>query len=474
MPRPSTGTRGWLGLALMALLAGCGGADTGQSSRDTAPADSVQAAAEGDTGSSSLSTPASGTVSSPESLEALKEEELTTATDLLRRFPEDAETLGLLAMVHRGQGHAAKATQYWERCLALNPNLADVHDGMGRVASRQGNTEEAITHWQRALALRPDLPGLRERLSRALIDVGRGGEAIELLAEATAQADDRAALRVLTGEAYMQDKQFDRAARAFEDALKLRPDASAHYGLGMVAAKSGDTDAARHHMAEFQRLKAAGRESQVDYVETRDETAEVRERAARVHEMAGRILSAKDDLEEAIVHWRRSAELDQQSWRPRWELGRAYAALAEAESGADARMAHLSSAGDWAETAWRLRPTAPEACAELGRVFATAGRYDDAASAYRLAVQQRPGRAEWARAFARVTLETKGSASEARTRLLKSLEQEPDAEGYHLLARTFARTGDTAAALAAAKRAVEMKPDQPEYAQFYETLQHTP
>lgn len=471
-----------LGLCLALLALGCGDSDlprdTGHEGPRTGAGEPARAARATPPEDASRTDPPAAALDSadhsaidPREIEALKKEELDTAAGLLARFPKDAETLGLLAVVHRGQGHAAKAAEYWEACLRLDPDLADVHDGMGTVASRQGNTEEAIEHWQRARSLRPDLPGLTHRLARALIDVGRTEEAVRLLQAAGGGADP-AVHQVLLGDAYLQERRFDEARAAFAAALALRPDAHAHYGLGLVAAKTGDPEAARRHMQEFQRLKEAGRESQVAHAEDVDEGRQARERAARVQTLAGRICAARGLGSEAAGHWRRAAQLDSRNWTCRLELARGFV------EGDSARAADPASGGGltraeaerWADELWTLQPTELEPWVVLGDLYLRWKRAEDSVQAYRRALQRLPGDPRLARACSAALLETATGAPEARALLLESLEREPHPGGYHLLARAFQRMGDRPAALAAARRATELDPGNPEYTETYDAL----
>jgi len=52
------------------------------------------------------------------------------------------------------------------RAVALDPGLANAHNGLGVAYARRGDVARAMTEWEEALRLRPDLADARENLAR--------------------------------------------------------------------------------------------------------------------------------------------------------------------------------------------------------------------------------------------------------------------------------------------------------------------
>ena len=53
------------------------------------------------------------------------------------------------------------------RAIAINPELANAHNGLGVAYAKQGLMDRAIVEWRKALELRPDLVDARDNLEQA-------------------------------------------------------------------------------------------------------------------------------------------------------------------------------------------------------------------------------------------------------------------------------------------------------------------
>ena len=53
------------------------------------------------------------------------------------------------------------------RALAIDPTLANAHNGLGVAHAQQGDFDRAIAEWRAALALRPELTDARDNIARA-------------------------------------------------------------------------------------------------------------------------------------------------------------------------------------------------------------------------------------------------------------------------------------------------------------------
>ena len=114
-----------------------------------------------------------------------------------------------------------RATQAYERAIALNPGHVHAHLNLGRLLHEAGEIESAEVHYRQALSANPESALAAFNLGVALEDLERVGEAIE----------------------------------AYERALRFEPDtASAHYNLSRLYEKSGLSKEALRHLADYKRL----------------------------------------------------------------------------------------------------------------------------------------------------------------------------------------------------------------------------
>ena len=126
------------------------------------------------------------------------------------------------ANVHRGVHTLShRATEAYERAIALNPGHVHAHLNLGRLLHEAGEIESAEVHYRQALSANPESALAAFNLGVALEDLEKVGEAIE----------------------------------AYERALRFEPDtASAHYNLSRLYEKRGLRKEALRHLADYKRL----------------------------------------------------------------------------------------------------------------------------------------------------------------------------------------------------------------------------
>ncbi len=211
---------------------------------------------------------------------------------ILQADPKDVHALDLLAIVRVQQKREGEAETLFKQAIALQPDFAGAHAGLGLLYAQLGENNLAVPALQTALKLDP----ARKDVQAVLISIWRGQahdaaehneleKALALLmnarklnpADADAQyefgmvalrmslfpdaieafgqtlklrADDAAALYGL-GRAKMSVSRFDDAQQAFERYVQLRPaDASGHYALGFTLQAQQRTSEAR---AEYEK-----------------------------------------------------------------------------------------------------------------------------------------------------------------------------------------------------------------------------
>ncbi len=149
-------------------------------------------------------------------------------------------------------GQVDKAEPYYKAALAADPKSAVAELGLARSVAKQNRLEEAAPHFRKAAELDPafrgallelaaiyehgkqtaeaieiykqfpENPGAKERVGELLLESGQAATAIPQLEEAVKDAPT-ATNRIALATAYVQNKQPDRAAPLFEQALQAEP-----------------------------------------------------------------------------------------------------------------------------------------------------------------------------------------------------------------------------------------------------------
>jgi|HubBroStandDraft_6_1064221.scaffolds.fasta_scaffold56740_2 tetratricopeptide (TPR) repeat protein len=195
---------------------------------------------------------------------------------ILQVAPKDVHALNLLAIVRAEQKRNAEAEALFKQAIAIQPDFAGPHAGLGLLYAQLGENDLAIAPLQAALKLDPGrkdvqavLISIRRRQAHDAAEHNELEKALALLIDARKlnpadadvqyefgivalrmslfpdaidafhqtlkfRADDAAALYGL-GRAEMSVSRFDNAQQAFERYVHLRPaDASARYALGFT------------------------------------------------------------------------------------------------------------------------------------------------------------------------------------------------------------------------------------------------
>ncbi len=122
-----------------------------------------------------------------------------------------------LAAIYAEQAEYSQAIEAYRRAMALLPNDASAHVGLGNVYRMLGRYDEAMAEYQRAIQLDAKLASPHLGLGKVYSDLGRFEEAID----------------------------------EFQRSLALDPDfAAAHYHWALILAKQGVSDSAREHLAQ--------------------------------------------------------------------------------------------------------------------------------------------------------------------------------------------------------------------------------
>lgn len=181
-------------------------------------------------------TPASAAGPSVAAVPALRMGELTPH--------EQAQTCMATAQSLAASGHDAEATALYERAGALDPSLrSQVAHPLAVLYERQGDHTRALQAYRRALAAQPHNGDILNDLGCYYLQIGQPDAAEEQFRQALRHGTDSPRLRVNLGICLARQRRYQEAYAMFEPAVGP---AAAHSNVGVIAARNGDLDTARH------------------------------------------------------------------------------------------------------------------------------------------------------------------------------------------------------------------------------------
>ena len=166
--------------------------------------------------------------------------------------------LYLVARVKLDLGQLAPAAQKMQAYLALRPDDATAHYGMGRILQLQEQFDAARAEFERSLALQPRQTESNFQLGEIALAQNRFEDAIAAYAHTLAADPAHGGALAGTGIAYFRLKQYTSAEENLQKATAAAPDYEpAHYYLGLTLARLGQKAASQTELAKATALEAA-------------------------------------------------------------------------------------------------------------------------------------------------------------------------------------------------------------------------
>ncbi len=162
--------------------------------------------------------------------------------------------LNTLGVAYMNQQKFPDAEQYFEKALATDPGLAVARLNLGIALRSQQKLEGARKALEEAAQQLPKDPYAWYNLGLVYKDISeldKGVAAFRHVTELTPEADGY----YFVGYLQSQRQKYSEAIEAFQKALAAYPfHASAEFGLARAFQRKGDADAAREHLARFQKI----------------------------------------------------------------------------------------------------------------------------------------------------------------------------------------------------------------------------
>jgi Tfp pilus assembly protein PilF len=159
-----------------------------------------------------------------------------------------------LGVAYMNQQKFAEAQKYFEKALTADPNFSIARVNLGISLLSQQKLEPARAALEEAVRQRPDDPYAWYNLGLVYKDLGEPEKAIEAFKRVT-QLSQEADAHYFLGYLYSQLQRYDEAIAEFQKALTAFPyHASSEFGVARAYQRKGDAEAARQHLARFQKI----------------------------------------------------------------------------------------------------------------------------------------------------------------------------------------------------------------------------
>jgi tetratricopeptide (TPR) repeat protein len=168
----------------------------------------------------------------------------------------EAYRLNTLGVAYMNQQRPADAQKFFEQSLAADPNFEVARLNLGISLLAQQKLEAARTALAAAAEKLPQDPYAWYNLGLVYKDLGDAEKGVAAFTHVT-QIANEADPWYFVGYLHSQLQHYDQAIAAFQKALAIFPfHASAEFGLARAYQRSGNAEAAKEHLARFQKMTA--------------------------------------------------------------------------------------------------------------------------------------------------------------------------------------------------------------------------
>jgi tetratricopeptide (TPR) repeat protein len=161
------------------------------------------------------------------------------------------------------QERTEEALAEYRAALRVKPDAAGLHLAAGDLLMSVGRAAEALEDYRGELRVRPASAEVYYRMGRAFLVLDQADEAEAALARAAALGDPPPAVQRELGKIALRRGKAADAVRLLATYVdRVTTDATAHYLLMRAYQATGDADAAKRHLAIYERLAERDKQQQ--------------------------------------------------------------------------------------------------------------------------------------------------------------------------------------------------------------------
>lgn len=235
--------------------------------------------------------------------------------------PENLDLHNALGWTLFQQGRSAEATEEYGKALAVNPDDVKANNNMALALTELGQLDEAALHFERSLAVEPTAE-IHSDLGFVLDRQGRSEEAVENYRKAIALDPDSASAHFNLAVSLLRRDELDEAEVQYREALRVKPTAETHNGLGFVLSKQGRIDEA---IAQFKEAVVANpkytaaynnlagnliKQGKLDEAASYYQTSLNEKPSAALHNQLGLVLAQLGRTDEAMQQFREALTMN--------------------------------------------------------------------------------------------------------------------------------------------------------------------
>jgi protein O-GlcNAc transferase len=159
--------------------------------------------------------------------------------------PELWEAHYHLAVTLQAQGLMEEAVQSYQQTLTIQPDCVDAHYNLANTFWLQGKLEAAVVYYEKALNLKHDHADACNNLGNVLLQQGKLDKAIQSYQKGLEIKPDSALLYNNLGNALQQEGKLEAAIQSYHKALEIAPDfAESNNNLANAFLEQGEVDKA--------------------------------------------------------------------------------------------------------------------------------------------------------------------------------------------------------------------------------------
>lgn len=366
---------------------------------------------------------------------------------LTTTFPDLPDVYEVAARFSNWRGDSTTAEKHWQKCLELDPNYGHAYYGLGKVAVKKGDAEESVRLLRRALDLIPNVRQVEIDLAQALMNSDRTAEAIAMLEKRRETNVLPAEACCLLGQAYLQQKDYEKARQAYQTAVDTYPEyAEGYYGLTTSLTRLGQTAKSAEYLRKFRELKSKFMEARTAERNEFEDLPAMCEDIASIYTSVGRIYFVRGKTTDAEKIWRRAAALHPSNIECRQSLAWLYHETGKIEKAIETLQQLADIASD--KATYLL---------EIGRLRAWQGQFDAAERAFRSVSSIAPESPAGYSALAELYIRSRRKLPEAIELARKAAQLDSTATAYLLLSEACKTGGQDTEAAAAKKKAEELQ-----------------